>query len=113
MTISGMSVTPDGRAVTVELPDASEDRLHALQRLMGCAGVDKVKLESDLLMWIDDNHIDPAAPVNTVASTLAATATGSAEIHGIAVFTGTADERGAVTSLSTRWKVLIYRALGI
>jgi hypothetical protein len=37
-------------------------------------------------MWIDDNHIDPAAPVNPVASTLAATATGSAEIHGIAVY---------------------------
>jgi hypothetical protein len=48
MTISGMSVTSDGRAVTVELPDAPEDRLQALHRLMGCAGVDTVKLESDL-----------------------------------------------------------------
>ena len=113
MTISGLSVAPDGRAVPVELPDAPEDQLRALHRLIGCAGVDNIRIGSDLLMWIDDNHIDPSAPANQVASTVAATATGSAEIHGVAVFTGPATEHGAISSLPTRPKKLIFRAIGI
>lgn len=110
MTVIGLSVATDGNAVMVELPDSPHDQLQALYRLIGCGAVEAVVLGPDMLVWIDDNHIDPAAALNPVASTLAASVTGEADIHGVAVFTGPGDDAGDITSLSPRWRELIFRA---
>jgi hypothetical protein len=110
MTRVALSVAPDGHAVMVELPDSSHDQLQALCRLIGCAAVEAVVVEPDLLIWIDDNRIEPVAALNPVASTLAASVTGRADIHGVAVFTGSADKHGDITSLPTRWWKLVFRA---
>src|SRR6478736_3527371 len=118
MTVVALSVAPDGHSVMVELPDSSQDQLRALCRLIGCAAVVAVVVEPDLLIWLDDNHIDPVAPLNPVASTLAASVTGRADIQGVAVFTGSAEKlitgsaekHGAITSLPARWWNLVFRA---
>ena len=61
MTVVALSVAPNGHTVMVELPDSSHDQLRALCRLIGCAAVVAVVVEPDLLIWLDDNHIDPVA----------------------------------------------------
>jgi hypothetical protein len=61
MTVVAVSVAPDSHAVMVELPDSPHDQLQALYRLIGCAAVEAVVVEPGLLIWIDDNHIDPTA----------------------------------------------------
>jgi len=110
MTVVALSVAPDGHAVMVELPDSPHDQLRALCRLIGCAAVVAVVVEPDLLIWLDDNHIDPVASLNPVASTLAASVTGRVDIQGVAVFTGSAEKDGAITSLPARWWNLVFRA---
>ena len=85
MTVVALSAAPDGDAVMVELPDSVDDQLRALCRLIGCAAAEAIVVGPDLLIWLDDNHIDPVAWLNPGASTLAASVTGRADIQGVAV----------------------------
>jgi len=99
--MKALSIDRHGCAADVELSvDGSVGILRGLHAVIGCAAVERVAIGGGLDLWVDEDGIAAARPVNGPAGLLARELGMPVQLRGTVVVTGAERERGRAVGLT-------------
>lgn len=113
LTMKVLSIDRCGRVVDVELAvDECVGVAPGLRAVIGCAALEAVAVDGGMDLWVDEDGIAAAKPVNALASLLARGLGVPVRLRGTVVVTSADRENGCAIDLTDIQVADVRRRLG-